>query len=325
MVYEETIDSWAEFEDKIAQYILSPAWSGKFAFRGQSNSGWPLRSSLLRLMTDEFPKLGLKSLERQATEHFAARAANYSFAPDRDHKDWLAWWPLMRHHGAPTRLLDWTRSPYVAAYFAVENLKADEDGAVYLVHIEEVNKATIEATGTTLPDSQFIEETWDDYKNPPHFIKFITPYPMTARMTAQQGMYSICKSPLMDHDEAISNMLPEKRRDEYFKRVIIPGRRKHGFAQHLQYMNITAGSLFPGTDGLGREIKEFIAHQIFTDSGLERVLAADPAQLHAILDATSRILESFSKTLPHTLELPDGTAIDLLQRDRSDQDADSQE
>jgi hypothetical protein len=41
------------------------------------------------------------------------------------------WWALMQHHGAPTRLLDWSTSPYVAAYFAVNQQSSDENGALW--------------------------------------------------------------------------------------------------------------------------------------------------------------------------------------------------
>jgi hypothetical protein len=298
MVNEIEVESWSEFEKAIDEYIASPAWSGKFAFRGQGNANWTLRPSLLRSVTGDYPKLGLRSIERQATEHFAARAANHHpFAPDRDPGDWLAWWPLMQHHGAPTRLLDWTKSPYVAAYFAVEDLKADEDGAVYLVHTELVNQAATDATGKPLLDLQFIDETWDDIMKKPHLIKFITPQRMTTRMAAQQGLYSICKSPLMAHDEAISNVLPSEKRDDYFRRLTIPGRLKREVARQLQYMNITASSLFPGIDGLGRQLREFIAHQIFTDSSLGTVLKADPALRDRLLDTVSRATGSLADPL----------------------------
>lgn len=303
MLKEVRIESWSEFEEVIVKYTSAPSWSGKFAFRGQADATWALRSSLLRSTTEDFPQLGLVTIERRATEYFAARAANHlPLAPDRAPTDWLAWWPLMQHYGAPTRLLDWTRSPYVAAYFAVENLKSDADGAVYIVHVEEVNKATNKAMSEDLLDLQFINEGWEAIIKKPHLIKFITPQRMTARVAAQQGMYSICKSPLLDHDEAISNVLAPEHRDDYFSRLIISGHSKRKFSQQLQYMNITASSLFPGMDGLGREIKEFIAHQIFTESSLARVLQADPAQQHALTDAVSQAFRSLTEAFPQALD-----------------------
>ena len=296
MMIEREIKNWSEFEDAINEFIPGPSLSNKFAFRGQAKYVWSLEPSLLRAATADFPKLGLKKVEHRATAYFASRAAIYhpnasTWGPD----DWESWWPLMQHYGAPTRLLDWTKSPYVAAYFAVESLET-EDGALYYVHYEQVNEATAENMGSRLRDQRFIEESWNDIIKSPPYIKFILPSRMTERMSAQQGMYSICKSPLTDHVDAIQYALRNEPQ-AYFGKIKIPHELKLEFAQRLQYMNISAGTLFPGTDGLGKEVKSFIAHQVYTDSSLERVLRSDPVRRDEFMRAFNKFINDWDDNM----------------------------
>src|ERR1700739_1556162 len=58
-------------------------------------------------------------------------------------KEELEWMALMRHHGAPTRLLDWTRSPYVAAFFAIAEAREDEESAIWAIDITPVGAEAI--------------------------------------------------------------------------------------------------------------------------------------------------------------------------------------
>ncbi len=106
------INSWGQQRDALDVYTgQSLAW----AFRGLKSDQWLLRTSLERL--DAPP---IYEAERYLVSTFQRRAHHYiSDPPDID--DELEWLALMQHHGAPTRLLDWTKSPYVALFFAVRD------------------------------------------------------------------------------------------------------------------------------------------------------------------------------------------------------------
>jgi hypothetical protein len=98
--------------------IQSPPFNDdSWAFRGQSKASWRLQPSIERLASEA----GITpQVEKYVEREFKRRAHHYiSDLPDDE--DALEWLALMQHHGAPTRLLDWTRSAYVAAFFAAES------------------------------------------------------------------------------------------------------------------------------------------------------------------------------------------------------------
>ncbi len=95
--------------------VKRPQW---WLFRGTSQP-FPLQTSLERALADAGVDLARATdIEQQMLKEFKRRAHHYVNAlPNRG--DVLGWLALMQHHGAPTRLLDWTYSFYVAAFFAL--------------------------------------------------------------------------------------------------------------------------------------------------------------------------------------------------------------
>src|SRR2546427_7040653 len=135
----ETIRSWRDLMAVTSRYMDTGI---RYAYRGEADQSWDLVPSLLRLAADATADRLLR-LERDAYEEFATQAHLHisdEHLPRAHEPKIVSWWPLMQHHGAPTRLLDWTHSPFVAAYFAVEKL-ADRDGVVYVIDAPSVQEA----------------------------------------------------------------------------------------------------------------------------------------------------------------------------------------
>src|SRR5436305_9002283 len=120
-----TIHSWNEF-DAVARDL--DGW----AFRGQRDAEWPLLSSLSRHLKDFVAdKTCWRERESRAIRIFRRKAHNY-VSDLRILDDDLRCLAMMQHHGAPTRLLDFTKSPFVAAFFALE--QGTHEGAVYALN-----------------------------------------------------------------------------------------------------------------------------------------------------------------------------------------------
>src|SRR4051812_24341398 len=107
---ELVVTSWDEAKAVLLRF---PKF---WAFRGQRDSAWRLSTSI-----DRVPVTADRAIaESQLINTFKRRAHHFMVRtplPDQE-AEWLA---LMQHHGAPIRFLDWTRSPYVASYFAFED------------------------------------------------------------------------------------------------------------------------------------------------------------------------------------------------------------
>jgi hypothetical protein len=112
------VSSWKQFME------LSATLDG-WAFRGQQDAEWPLLSSLSRYMLAYVAdRSQWRAREERAIRIFRRKAHNYVQHPTLLDDD-LRCLSLMQHHGAPTRLLDFTKSPFVAAFFALERSVSD--------------------------------------------------------------------------------------------------------------------------------------------------------------------------------------------------------
>jgi hypothetical protein len=108
--------------------VLRDHWKGHFIFRGEDSDKYSLRSKWGRFQANNAEND--QGVERWIFKEFRRRAAPFVVQLPANEWDWLA---LAQHHGIPTRLLDWTENPLVAAYFATKPPISSDDRVLYLV------------------------------------------------------------------------------------------------------------------------------------------------------------------------------------------------
>jgi hypothetical protein len=246
------LESWKAFLD-----IITDSPYSNWAFRGQREAAWPLFSALSRY----FVSFGVHPDAWQAQESrilriFKRKAHQFlSHIPDPD--DDLQWLALMQHHGAPTRLLDLTWSPYVAAFFALE--RATGAAAVWALNPEHISYAS----SITLQDGHTIHPPTLDPRESGrlrrHFLSedvpFLwigEPYIMNPRLTAQSGTFAV-PGTLSQPVEAILSRYPHPR-DTLVKLILPSVQVRNKGLRELYRMNITYATLFPDLDGLARSL-----------------------------------------------------------------------
>jgi hypothetical protein len=261
---EIVVESWKHFVDLASSYPYPHPLKAKEFFRGHADASWELVPSFVRhahrLSVQDALHLELSALQ----EFFKQAAVHISHGMIPDYGDLISWLVLMQHHGVPTRLLDWTRSPFVAAYFAAEK-EEKADGAIWIMDASIISHLEAE------PQFEKYKYT-SDWENP----RFVTnlfrdpaaeqtlilaaPARLTDRMFAQQTVSLVSPHILTKHHEVIIRWLPKSARTDgdACTKLIIPAGKKDEFMRQLRKMNLTASSLFPGIDGFGRSIRELI-------------------------------------------------------------------
>ena len=269
---EEFFQAHYDFMDKKETWI----------FRGQKND-WDLGTKLEReikrfkLKMKDAPKIeaGLLRRFKRQSHHYLARTPSPG--------NYMEWFALMRHYGAPTRLLDWTYSFFVAAYFAVENAEAKDDCIIWAFNAESMKdklKRILPAKSWLLTyqrDSNLqLHRDFESIfmsKSPTPFICPMNPYEFNERLVVQQGVF-LCPS---DVSKAFEYNLRKPfskagLRKNLFKYTVTDNTElRKDILRHLHRMNMNRATLFPGLQGFAESLTTLLA---FRD--VPKVLPADP-------------------------------------------------
>lgn len=244
---KSTIRSWAKFDE-----LVKSKHYRKWIFRGQTNAEWELESSLARAFKDaqtihksgkgDEKNLNRREHEKVMIDRFKCNAhlfLNHLPAPGDD----LSWLSIMQHHGAPTRLLDFTFSPYIALYFALEN--GTGDAAVYVLNHHALKDEDDEYFGERLLEihSNVLD---GEEKSEDMCLFAFEPIFSNHRLLSQQGLFVATNTLKHNHEKILTEY---KVTDGDFTKLIIPARLRLSGLRMLNQMNITAANIYPGLDG----------------------------------------------------------------------------
>ncbi|MFN8471556.1 MAG: FRG domain-containing protein [Anaerolineae bacterium] len=249
---EIVVASWNELLEQVYEGSWNEAlgrYRSSYAFRGLSDEAYDLRTSLMRLGGQ------YSELERHLLRNFRKYAYKDVLAQD-------SIWHLLSiaaHHGLPTRLLDWTYSPFVALHFATEDLTTfDRDGVVWCVNYVGTKALLPSRLKDMLNDEGANVFTADllrlaastlhefDHLAPEAFPVFFEPPSMDDRIVNQHAFFSVMSNACVRLDEWLTEHA------HLFRRVIIPAKLKWEVRDKLDQANITERVLFPGLDGLSQ-------------------------------------------------------------------------
>jgi len=229
---------WESYKEHVAGLLEGR----RYLFRGQTKP-WRLRTSFHRAGRADltrFVKEDIQALHKQLSAR-TKHVFNLEIPNENG-----AFFNLVQHHGYPTPLLDWTYSPYVAAFFAYRGISnkraatADPGEKVRVLVFDQTQWRTdwsqlfnLLLAGLHLSIGEFMAIE-------------------NERMIPQQAASTVTN--IDDIESYIRSK--ESNSKKYLGAIDLPVSERKKVVQELSYMGITAGSLFPGLEGACEELKE---------------------------------------------------------------------
>ena len=273
-VHENVVHSLGEFVDVVTPREPDPQTRRRRdtgVYRGASEAARPLLTSLDRLggMDPPHTKADLE-------EHILRNFIRYSrphLDEARPHNDWEML-IAAQHHGVPTRLLDWSYSPLVAAFFATRPLsdgrEAERDRAVWRLDWQSVHRhfklpqlaLLIQDLDTLLggsppftPWKLFAARSGSGPAAGAAFACMIEPPSLDARIVAQAATFTLASTRCQSFDE----FLEAQGLNEALTRYVIPSADVGRIRDQLDLVGIDERRLFPDLDGVASAIQRYYA------------------------------------------------------------------
>jgi hypothetical protein len=249
------LKNWADlhsqlFEDSWIDEIKR--FRSPFAFRGVADTEERLASSIMHMGGDYV------TMEKHLIRNFK----KYAHTSVSENDNFWNWISLAKHHGLPTRIIDWTFSPYVAMHFMTQEVEYyNSDGVIWAVDFKKIHeklpkklKKVLAEEGSDVFTADSISSIVKDFNDfnslsGDTFMLFFEPPSIDDRIVNQYALFSVLSSA----DFYPGDWL--KEHPKLYKRFIIPAKLKWEIRDKLDQANITERVLFPGLDGLSKWLK----------------------------------------------------------------------
>lgn len=248
-MHEVIIHSFDQLQREVFNDIWNPTlrrYRDNRVYRGVADKTWGLIPSLNRVCAHDL------TLERQMLRAFR----KYGYADISQVQSFWQVIAMAQQFGLPTRLLDWTYSPLVAAHFATENVEAyDRDGAIWCAQVEKINdqlppalKEMLDNERGTIFTMEMLDKIGDSYDSLKSFSQtpyafFFEPASAVNRIANQYALFSLTTDATLVLDR-LPNM------EGCFKKLVIPREVKLEIRDKLDYINISERMIYPGLDGI---------------------------------------------------------------------------
>lgn len=251
------VGSWPELQAMLYEGSWQQSlgrFRSPFAFRGCSRASASPETTLSRLGAE------YERREQSLLRNFRKYAHR-----DAVHVDSLwNWMALAQHHGLPTRLLDWTFSPYVAMHFAtVDSQDEQEPAAIWCVdcvqvkeHLPAVLNRMLKEEDSDVLTIEMLDRAastlreFERLSRKP-FVAFFEPPSLDDRIVNQSALFSVSSMARGSFGEWLA------AHPKIVRRIIIPAELKWEVRDKLDQANINERVLFPGLDGLSQWLTRY--------------------------------------------------------------------
>ncbi|SEW02481.1 FRG domain-containing protein [Natrinema salifodinae] len=283
-------ETWTELQELLSREMWMPdieRHRSRYVFRGMPDKSFSLETPIKRFVGDS----GKWNLEPLLLRNFA----QYAMSELDDPRSVWHLVSIAQHYGLPTRLLDWSFSPLVAAYFATQTGDTDYDGVIWAVDYQKLHadlpdyyQEVLEMTETHMLDVHLLSNATLEYELREDRIGDEGLAPArnlndVSRITElwqelwapddddPADQYTMFFRPPAIDDRIVNQSAvfsfqsdPRLTLDEWledrpdcYRKIVIPGERKLEFRDKLDQMNVNHRTLFPGLEGLTTWLKQY--------------------------------------------------------------------
>jgi hypothetical protein len=241
--------SWDDFKASFCKHLFGSDCfkRGRYLFRGHSHAGWRLQPTFDRMFHSQ-PKQKRLAIARDLLDQFRRS----SEALDLPHDTWKDDSRLLafgQHYGLPTRLLDWTESPYVASFFAFNTtaLWGATDQKIVLWVLDASNPIWSAQYGVEIID---------------------VPSFGNKRIRNQSGKFTLSKTPFA----ALEDYVDAHGDSDALSKFMIPAMEWSKALSDLDAMGIHHGTMYPENEGAAQMalFRTVVAHNAHAETGTAR-------------------------------------------------------